>query len=122
MSAMTPTQQGGHLVARMMQRGAINAAEEADRMGVSRAHVYRALDELSALHTVAIANDRGWWYVNTLEPTDYEAARRLLAVLKEELAGTQHGTLFCRAMRRSDVATLVRLLCRMVEARPEPTA
>ena len=122
MSELTPTQLGGALMARMLQRGGVNAAEEGGRMGVSRSSVYRALDELSGLRTVAVTNEGGWWYVATVEPTDYEAARRLLAVLREELEGTQHDTAFCRAMRRRDVATLVRLPGRMVEARPEPTA
>lgn len=119
MSDLTPTQMGATLIERMLRHGPINAAEEAQRMGVSRSSVYRALEDLSALHTVAVANDRGWWYVNLLDATEFDTARRMLVQIRAEIGCTPPGTLFCRAMRRSDMVQLERLLCRLVERRPE---
>lgn len=110
MNDMSPAQQGALLMSRLLLHGPINAEDEARRMGVSRATMYRLLDDLSALHRVPVANDRGWWFVNLLEPTDYEDARRMLALVSDELAQTPPGTLYCRAFKRRDMMTMEHLL------------
>lgn len=115
---ITRAQLGAYLMMRMLQHGPIRVSEEAARLGVDGKTVRRPLEEMSAAHFLPIANDRGFWYMQSLNPAedDFDAARRLLREMRAELAATPRGVGFCRAMRRRDFEALANLLARLVES------
>lgn len=119
MSDLTATQKGARLMARLLMHGAVKAAEEARRLEVGPSRIYEILNDISALHEVPMTNDRGWWYVEWLHPTEYEVARRLLTTVRTELEESG-GSLTCRPLRRADVADMEKLLERMVEGKRRP--
>lgn len=118
-SELTTAQKGALLMARLLLHGPLRAEREAQRMDVSRSTIYSLLNALSALHEVPIVNDRGWWYVQFLDDTEFERARYLLATLRAELEATPAGTAFCRPLKRAEIALLARLLEGLTQAEPQ---
>lgn len=110
MSELTAIQKGAMLMARLLMHGPVRAADEAQRLGISPSSIYRLLNDLSALHEIPMTNDRGWWYIEYLNDTDFAHIRHMLPVLRDELEATPDGTAYCRPIRRRDVAILVRLM------------
>jgi len=119
-SDLTATQKGARLMARLLMHGAVKASEEAQRLEVGPARIYQILNDLSALHEVPMANDRGWWYIQWLHKTEYESARDLLLTLRAELEAVPTGSGWCRPLKRVDVAQIEKLLTRMVEGKQLP--
>ena len=115
MSDLTATQKGARLMARLLMHGAVKASEEARRLDIPLSSIYRILNDVSGLHEVPITNDRGWWYVQWLHPTEYEIARETLIRLRAEITESPPGPGWCRPLKRHDVVQLERLLARMVE-------
>jgi hypothetical protein len=119
-SDLTATQKGARLMARLLMHGAVKASDEAKRLEVGPARIYQILNDLSALHEVPMANDRGWWYIQWLHETEYEVAQRLLRTVRAELDEVPTGTGWCRPLKRGDVVQIEKLLARMVEGKQVP--
>jgi hypothetical protein len=120
MSELTAYQKGARLMARLLMHGGIKAEEEARRLEIPRSTLYSILSDLSGLHDVPVANDRGWWYVQWLDETDYDAARRTLAILRAELDDIPPASGWSRPFRRNEVRQMARLIARMVDGVRQP--